>query len=548
MPAFYYADLTGCAIIESVRTDKCLYWEGKKRMAVSFRALNDMFFKQYPEFDRSVRLPEEPDGEVKGIRMLLPDEQLQEGFCYIGASKLVHSRAEEGKAVWMIGVSDQTEDKDGADGNTLITSKDVGYVLNAFWSSFERVSDWDREMDLELADGCSVQQILNMSLGLIDMPIHVYDPSMKLLGYINEQDKDNLYFQNIIQKGYLVQDLFSAISNGHVFEELEKDSETFITTYQPSGAYVSIKLIRNSQVPLAYVFVIHGWPTQIDAYRGLLSLLSEKIQYALEKTEPLAQRQNYLYEYFVTDIMNGELDTPDDIAIRFHYIDISEAKHYVLLRLCFKEDTMIPLGYLSSAMKSVFSESYFFHYEEQPYVMLHLQNEDGIREREDVLQVMDSLLKQFDCIAVASGSFENLVLLSNVRSQIDMVSELFRKGMIRPLSGNVIRIENCRTEQMMMMCLNMAPADVWINPAIREIMEDDENRSMKYIDFLNTYREENCEVVRTAERLFMHRSNVTYHLRKIRERYGLDAADSEQCFDMVWSLRLLEFEEKLHKR
>ncbi|MCC8142333.1 MAG: helix-turn-helix domain-containing protein [Lachnospiraceae bacterium] len=519
-------------------------------MSITRQALMNMFYRQNPEFAGDGAVLDAPDDEVKGIRMMpLSEDQMQEGYLYLAAGKHPFCDPAFRETMWIISVSDEA---DGAGGDCCripTAAEDISYVFNAFCTAFDSLSKWEQNVDLALAKGEPLQQILNLSSDMMETPILIYDPSMKLIGHINERIENNPWFHDIIDRGYIIQDIFSNLSSHHIFEDLEQEGEALINAEdQKSGTYTKIKLMKSPTEILGYVFSIYYEFEQIGAHSGLFEILCDKIQLSLEKMSgSLSLKQDYLYEYFITDVLNGTLTELDDISVRFRYIDIPEGRHYVLMNLCFREDIRIPLGYLSSTMKSVIRESYFFHYEEQPYVMVHLQEEDEDQEREDKIRMMRSILKQFDCVAIVSENFKEITQLPYERSQTDKTNWLYKNGLMEPVYDNVIRVEDCRGELMMLMCLDTAPAEAWIHPAIKKIIQDDEDRNMKYIDFLNAYREANCEVGRTAEKLFMHRSNVTYHLGKVRDRYGLDANDSEQCFDMVWSLRLLEFEEKMRE-
>ncbi len=516
-------------------------------MAIICQALMDMLYRQNPELAECGLEMQRPDDEVKGIRLMpLSEDFMQDGYLYLTPSKYSCPDPDLLEKIWIISVSD---DADEGCGNVPVIPGDISQVFNAFCTVFDSLSEWEQDVDLALAKEESLQHILNLCAEMIGYPVVIYDPSMKLLAYINERDEGNPWFHDIEERGYLIQDMFSNMSNLHIFEALEKNGEAIINAEDlETGTYSKIKLLKSSQESLGYVFLICIELQQMEACSGLFKILCEKVQLSLEKvSESLSLKQDYLYEYFIADVLNGNLTELEDISVRFRYIDIREGKQYVLMNLCFQEDTRIPLGYLSSTMKSVIRESYFFHYEEQPYVMLHLQEEDVNQERDVKIRMIRSILKQFDCVAVISESFDDITQIAYIRSQTDMTKWLYKRDLVSPDYENTILVEDCRSELMMLTCLETAPAEAWIHPAIKQIIQDDEDRNMKYIDFLNVYRKANCEVVSTAENLFMHRSNVTYHLGKVKDRYGLDTGDSEQCFDMVWSLRLLEFEEKMKK-
>ncbi len=513
---------------------------------VTMHALLDIFYRQNPEFSNNRPDPAGEEKEVKGVLLLpLDPERMQEGYLYVGTAKQAAGLPDEKKNEWVIAVS-ETDDADYA--NTLVTDMDAGYVLNAFCIAFQTLFSWERDMDIELAKGSPLQQLLNVSEDMIEPAVVVYDPSMKLLGYINEKSKNDQFHETIAKHGYLSRDIFSSMSDRHKFENLKENGETMIyANEQPPGTYTLIKYIASSQVPLGYVFAIHERLEEIDHYRGVLHMLCQKIQISLKGMAPLSQRQNYLYEYFLTDILNGDLTDPEDISIRFHYLGIPKGTRYVLLNLRFSKDADIPLGYFSDIVSSVLKTSYLFHFRGKAYVIMHLQKEDSYSEREEKLQIIEPIMRQFDSVAIASACFEKLEQLPDARTQTDLMEQLFDRHLVKPLSGNVLKSEECRAQRILEICLENEGLDFWIQPALQRMLEDDARRNIKYIDFLTTFLKERLNVSKTAEKLCMHRSNVTYHLGKIKERYGLELEDGDQWIDILGDLIMIEFSRALDK-
>lgn len=53
-----------------------------------------------------------------------------------------------------------------------------------------------------------------------------------------------------------------------------------------------------------------------------------------------------------------------------------------------------------------------------------------------------------------------------------------------------------------------------------------------YMDFLQLYFENNCNVQETSEKLFMHRNSVRYKLNKIEELLGIDLSSIKNRIDI----------------
>lgn len=76
------------------------------------------------------------------------------------------------------------------------------------------------------------------------------------------------------------------------------------------------------------------------------------------------------------------------------------------------------------------------------------------------------------------------------------------------------------------------------HPKMYEIYLYDQKHRSCYMETLHAYLESNCNVSRTAGKLYLHRNTVTYRLEKMRELFGEELME-ESPGDMLFSLKLL---------
>ena len=82
-------------------------------------------------------------------------------------------------------------------------------------------------------------------------------------------------------------------------------------------------------------------------------------------------------------------------------------------------------------------------------------------------------------------------------------------------------------------------AELLVMPALQALLHEEGEKGAQYLETLRIYSEENFNVTRTAQRLFVHRTSLQDRLNRIRERTGLDLDDPDIRFDLLFSLRLL---------
>lgn len=79
-----------------------------------------------------------------------------------------------------------------------------------------------------------------------------------------------------------------------------------------------------------------------------------------------------------------------------------------------------------------------------------------------------------------------------------------------------------------------------ISPDIFRLQEAAPEYSFSLIDTLKTYLECNCNLIRTAERLFLHKNTLLYRLNHIKNIIRCDLNDADERLLLTLSFRLLE--------
>lgn len=91
--------------------------------------------------------------------------------------------------------------------------------------------------------------------------------------------------------------------------------------------------------------------------------------------------------------------------------------------------------------------------------------------------------------------------------------------------------------------LSHIPADrarFLISPDLARLEEANERYSFSLVDTLRAYLECNCNLIRTAERLFLHKNTLLYRLNHIRSIIRCDLNDADERLLLMLSFKLLE--------
>lgn len=84
------------------------------------------------------------------------------------------------------------------------------------------------------------------------------------------------------------------------------------------------------------------------------------------------------------------------------------------------------------------------------------------------------------------------------------------------------------------------PEFVW--ETLGALIEYDELQDTDYMEILMAYFENECSIIRTAEKIFCHKNTLTYKLNKIREILGYDIQTNENRMRLMVAFHIIRME------
>lgn len=81
-------------------------------------------------------------------------------------------------------------------------------------------------------------------------------------------------------------------------------------------------------------------------------------------------------------------------------------------------------------------------------------------------------------------------------------------------------------------------------PAVRELVRYDHEHHGDLVKTLSAYLDNNCLLVATSQKMFLHRNTVKYRISRCEDILGLDLSDSQIAMGVMISLRILHYIEK----
>lgn len=92
-------------------------------------------------------------------------------------------------------------------------------------------------------------------------------------------------------------------------------------------------------------------------------------------------------------------------------------------------------------------------------------------------------------------------------------------------------LENVKKEELVSYC----------NSVLKELLQSDRNKSTEYVRTLYEYLNNNCNLIYTAQILFMHRNTLVNRINKIQEITGKNLGDMRVRMEFLEVLQILDF-------
>ncbi len=189
--------------------------------------------------------------------------------------------------------------------------------------------------------------------------------------------------------------------------------------------------------------------------------------------------------------------------------------------------------YYASLLKGLYPESMMIPvvFEEQLILLAHADGEEGFQP---MLERLEHFFATYRLHCGVSNSFRRISALRGYCDQAETALHSAQEGTLRfyrdmMLEHMISHIPPERTEFL-------------ISPDIRRLEEASAHYSFSLVDTLREYLACNCNLIRAAERLFVHKNTLLYRLNHIKGILQSDLNDADQRLLLMLSFKLLDRE------
>lgn len=435
----------------------------------------------------------------------------------------------------------------------LYTSVELASILNTLYDIYQRLRDWEQQLDIALITDCDLNQLLNISEPILGFPLAIYDASLKVLAHSSGLDFNNTLFQatgdtlfhTVIEKGYMPPEIVFMFERDNLFTELELHDIAYGKYLSAQGYSDIIIALKKNGYTAAYM-AMPLVPTATEIYGGeLLQLLGSKVTHFLEKEEESSLTKRYMHEYLISDLFENENVDMNSLKERLEYIQVPLTGTFYLLQLKMTSKYKVSTEHLLRYLESLLSEAIIFTLKKNIYILFHYS--DSLREAEVQKHFSQSLnsirkdLQQENILCGISLPFYNLLDVRSARAQAEAAVSLYQRLQLSPVDELYCYYSSCSTSHLFLLAQEKAELTTFCHPGLLTMYEKDQQADKTHFLILKTYLTSNCNFTDTAEALHMHRNNVIYHLKRMENLYHFDLSNYKDRFRLELTIEILEY-------
>ena len=418
----------------------------------------------------------------------------------------------------------------------LVSTEDIDpyELLNLIQRIFDFYDQWEDLLNQCLEEEISLQTLLDESVEIFGNPLTISTADFFMVGHSSiMKERENL--RELLDPN----NLFEYCTAFKQDEEYNK-----ARTYH--GAFFYPEYITGYRNLCINLFD-HG----IYAYRVAIPEVCSSFQPGM--TGLLEYMAGYLKKILGHPYMTGEgearslqtvliealgkTQNPEQLGQRLALYGWAQDHQYVCLvfQTALLDQQNLTVSFICRHIESLLSHACAFPYQEDILVFVNLTRFGGTVEdvyRKLLLFLRDSFLKA-GISRTFTGFREMMYDYRQARSALETGSRC------RPYQW-VHSFEDTALFYMLQNASGEFPVKICSSEKVRLLWEYDKEHQTEFYKTLKVYLENNENAVKSARKLFIHRSTFLYRLERIKEMTGLDLNDPDMHLYCLLSYRILE--------
>lgn len=400
--------------------------------------------------------------------------------------------------------------------------------------TFIKLGKKKEEMFQALQKGNGMKGILNVAYELLENPITVCDTSFSIIeNYpLHSNDKD---FQIRNGKQYMKTEAVQSMHRERLVERIFSETAPFTFYRDALGVNMMYCRISIKRSVVGYICVLARKRSFETTDFEIVRTLSQMLSVEMQKNSFFTERTGFKYEYFLTDLLDGNMVGKEFIEQRIRQLGRKPMRHYWIMTGMFEKEQDIYMNqrYYIEQMVTIIKNSIALFYKghivlltsAEARIPFDVAEEVKIKDFLTLNRMKLAISHQFDNPSDAQLYYQQTIRLLSVCGSLET-------------SACVLRYGEYMIESLIDPKMKKIQRKAAIHPDIKYLIAYDRENRTEYFHTLRVYISCGRNALRSAETLHIHKSTFFYRMNKIAELLG--GPIEERLFQYEISLRLLK--------
>lgn len=399
--------------------------------------------------------------------------------------------------------------------------------------SYVQFNEHKEAMFDALQSGSGIRGIIQAAFTFLGNPVIVCDTSFSILENYPEHE-NVLDFEMRNHKQYMRPASVMSMNKEGIIERIFNDKHAFSVFRKELNMYIMYCSIRIRTNVAGYVCMLEKKRKFTKRDGEFLEVLAQMLSVEMQKSSFFAEKSGLKYEYFLTDLVEGNYVNPEDIHQRMAQLGYQGGRYHWILLLAFEDiyDGHLHNEYLINQLTTIVSGGLAMFYRGNICVLVSSDERRGMDAGEQFK--MQEFVALNRMIMAVSYGYDKL---NETPAYYDQAEQLLKYGKSRNMQGKIILFEDYCLETVIWSHYKSVRRQTFIHPDLKYLKDYDEKNHTDYLNTLYTYLECNRNAVAAAGKLHIHKSSFFYRFNKICELLEMDAGDCRRLFIYEISMR-----------
>jgi hypothetical protein len=501
-----------------------------------------------------------PQALVSGAQLLLREDKAENPeTMYICPLSELPLHEEKKSSVLFVCIQDTETGEVSAPPNTSlllcrhITLSNLCYSIQNIFYSLDR---WNMVMTRCIVEK-NLQLLLESSLEIIGNSIMICDSNFALIAHAVNEVNDDENLSGLISTRTFNPEAISAFVQPQELPALKEQQKIEIRTSLRYSKYeiATFTVMADEN----YFLIINMFFDRMGNDPGLLDLFSmllEKIREYVKCVPGIVCEYKEKYSAFLLDMLSKKLPDPAVIRMRARLCGIDPQSPVSVYRIVFSpQHEKAHMNFLLEKLMAAWPAARILP-RERDIVIVSDQTKKELMRR-GIYEMLIPLLKEYKAVCGFSTTFHGVVHLGAAYKQAELAIKYglqirenrscLNYGLVSQDEFGSADLFSYETYYIYYMYDNAFHANrvLFGNTECAQLLYkvwlSDQYDNSNNLQLMHAYLTSGLRASETAKNMYMHRNNVLYRIERLKEKFGFDFDDPEQCFKLLLAYRLLDY-------